>query len=328
MSNSKYLQRSLRDVKLLIRNSVGDLHIEFQDALQNSNKKQKGFLRFQGTAGAYGTYDVLSTSLAHLENEDFEVTNELAFYPDVTITKNLDEKKITLTGCVKDKFEQSMLASNAARDIYKDYQTDNKLTTHERCLAIRWHDESAENLIAQHMKNVSEGEIVYRHNELFKLSGKSHDSGYVDEVRLIYRDTNVAKDLIYDDSTRNDHSLNHVEPVTVESLAEQLGSYKIYFQSGEFNVDSRYYVQLEEIAEKILKSADKESQIIVGGYADTSGSASQNKRLSLKRAKAVLVILVARGVDPERVQVEFFGAEATGRTKAESRRVEIKVRKK
>ncbi|MGJ8655421.1 MAG: OmpA family protein [Akkermansiaceae bacterium] len=326
VANSQYLKRSLREIRLLIINSQGDLRIDFQDALKTEEGQKKGFLKFVGTTGTLELYNVLSSSIKNLESDDFEVQNQLVFYPYVSIKKDAMKEKIILTGCVKDKMEQSMLGSNAGRDVANNFSTDNQLIAHDRCLDIIWHDEYAETLIAKHMNKVADGEIIYRNNKLFSLSGVSHDKDYVNEVMNAYSD--IVNKLTYEDPPRKQINLVEPDPVRPETLAEQLDDYKIYFESGKSQVDPRYNTQLEEVTKKIRENADKESQIVVGGYADTSGSAAQNKILSLKRARAVMVILVGNGVDEDRIQVAFFGAESDGKTKAESRRVEIKVRKK
>ena len=326
VANSKYLKRVLRDIRLIIINSSDDLRIDFQDAIKTSNGQKKGFLKFSGTTGTLEKYNALSSSIQNLVSVDFDVENDLVFYPYVSIRKDALKEKITLTGCVKDKAELAMLGSNAGREVTSNFSTDNKLETHARCLDIAWHDIHAESLIAKYMSKVAEGEIVYSNNKLTSLSGVSYDSDYVDEVKQAFQDKNITRRLVYKEAPRKRINLVEPEPAKPETLAEQLDEYKIYFGSGKYTVDPRYDPQLVEISQKIKSSTDKTSKIVIGGYADKTGSLEQNKRLSLKRARAVMSKLVAKGVDAKRIQVEFFGSEANGRTKAESRRVEIKVR--
>lgn len=328
VANSKYLSRVLRDIRLLIINSNDELSIDFQDAHKTNDGQKKGYLKFKGTTGTLEKYNALTSSIKNLESDDFEVQNELVFYPYVSIRKDAIKEKIILTGCVKDKIDLGTLGSNASRDVTNNFSTDNKLVTHKRCLNINWHDEYAENIIARHMNKVVDGEIIYRNNKLYSLSGVSHDADYVDEVRQAFKGKNIAQKLIYEEVPRKQISLVEPEPARPETLGEQLNEYQIYFGSGKSKVDPRYSALLDDIASKIKTSIDKTSQIIVGGYADASGSAPHNKSLSLKRARSVVTKLVSRGVDAERIQVEFLGAETSAKPKAESRRVEIKVRKK
>lgn len=328
VANSKYLKRALRDIRLLIINSHDDLDVEFQDALKTSDGDHKGYLKFKGTTGTLEKYEALTKSIQNLESEDFEVHNELVFYPYISIKKDALKEKVILTGCVKYRTDQGMLGSNASRDVTNNFSTDNKLTTHKRCLDITWLDEHMETLIAKHMSKVTDGEIIFRNNKLYSLSGISHDTDYVAEVNRAYKGSDVAKKLIYKEAPQKNIELVEPDPARPNTLAEQLKEYKIFFESGKSEVDPRYSAQLDDIASKIKASTDKTSQILIGGYADTSGYAEHNKALSLKRARAVMSKLVGRGVEAKRIEVEFFGAEANGKTKAESRRVEIKVRKK
>lgn len=328
VANSMYLHRTLKQARLIILNSDGDLSIDFQDAIKSKEDKQKGFVKFKGTTGTLEQYKALSASMKSLESDDFEIQNQLAFYPYVSIKKDALKEKIILSGYVKDKLEQAMLGSNAARNVTSNFTTDNQLDVEKRSLVISWHDEHAENLIARHMENVVEGEIIYRNNKLHSLSGVSHNAKFVSEVKEAFKGTDIVKKLIFKESPKKQITLVEPEPARPESLSEQLDDYKIYFDSGKSQVDPKFNAELDEMAQKIKASSDKESQIIVGGYADTSGSADQNKILSLKRARSVMTKLVRKGVDASRIQIEFFGAEANGKSKAESRRVEIKVRKK
>ncbi len=71
--------------------------------------------------------------------------------------------------------------------------------------------------------------------------------------------------------------------------------------------------------------------IAIEGHTDSSGDADFNKQLSEKRAEAVKVKLVARGVDADKITTVGFGEAnpvADNNTRAgriENRRVEIKM---
>jgi outer membrane protein OmpA-like peptidoglycan-associated protein len=76
----------------------------------------------------------------------------------------------------------------------------------------------------------------------------------------------------------------------------------------------------------------KSTDIIVSGHADASGSFDYNRRLSLRRAKTVEDILVARGIDRQIIQVTYHGKgnplvpTPDGVQEPRNRRVEITVR--
>jgi OmpA-OmpF porin, OOP family len=61
----------------------------------------------------------------------------------------------------------------------------------------------------------------------------------------------------------------------------------------------------------------------VTGYADPSGSAGYNKRLSLKRASVVAATLVQDGVPRSSLTVSGDGETTSGPTPGQDRRVEV-----
>lgn len=78
-------------------------------------------------------------------------------------------------------------------------------------------------------------------------------------------------------------------------------------------------------------NSDPQSQVIVEGYTDSTGSDAYNQDLSERRAEAVRAALVRMGVDPRRVAVQGYGeqypvasnADSAGR--AMNRRVEVTI---
>jgi len=102
----------------------------------------------------------------------------------------------------------------------------------------------------------------------------------------------------------------------------------INFDFNKAYVKKIYYPQIKKVAE-VLKSNPK-LKIEIDGYTDNIGSASYNKKLSLKRAEAVKNILVnVYGISPDRIVVKGFGEEyplvpnTTSTNRALNRRVEI-----
>lgn len=86
---------------------------------------------------------------------------------------------------------------------------------------------------------------------------------------------------------------------------------------------------LDDLAGK-LQGIDVET-IITTGHTDSIGSVAYNKRLSVRRAKAVKAYLVSKGIPADRIVVEGRGESqpvATNKTaagRAQNRRVEIEV---
>jgi OmpA-OmpF porin, OOP family len=109
------------------------------------------------------------------------------------------------------------------------------------------------------------------------------------------------------------------------------GQATVQFASGSSKVSSSYEDELKKLAQTATSLTGY--IIEVTGYADATGSAAVNTKLSEERAKAVITYLMQQGGVPVRHIVApgamgEYGATATNETKAgraENRRVEVKV---
>ena len=102
-----------------------------------------------------------------------------------------------------------------------------------------------------------------------------------------------------------------------------------------FDVDSRSlspgaFTRLNQLAETLKRHP--QSQLVVKGHTDGTGSETHNLRLSEDRANAVKTYLIAQGVTAQRITALGFGESmplATNQTEAgrqQNRRVEIEIR--
>lgn len=88
--------------------------------------------------------------------------------------------------------------------------------------------------------------------------------------------------------------------------------------------------KLNEVADALTK-AGGQSKMVVEGHTDSRGTVANNQDLSQRRAQAVRDYLVSRGISPERVTAQGFGAtrsvanNETTEGRANNRRVEIVV---
>jgi outer membrane protein OmpA-like peptidoglycan-associated protein len=124
--------------------------------------------------------------------------------------------------------------------------------------------------------------------------------------------------------------VEEVVVITPEAKAE-LDAYAktIYFNSGKASFKKGVKEKLDAIYEIMAQYPD--SKFAIGGHTDSIGSAALNKRLSQKRADAVMNYLVQKGIAADRLSAYGYGEEfpidtnKTAKGRAHNRRVEIKL---
>jgi len=90
---------------------------------------------------------------------------------------------------------------------------------------------------------------------------------------------------------------------TVENIVSAPVS--IFFEVGKANViASRDMLSVKSLAQLAI---EKNASVLVTGYADKSGNADANMKLSERRAQAVVDELVRLGVNPQRIEVVAAG---------------------
>jgi outer membrane protein OmpA-like peptidoglycan-associated protein len=104
----------------------------------------------------------------------------------------------------------------------------------------------------------------------------------------------------------------------------------LLFPSGKEELSPIARQNLDQVAHALAEQpAGTKFEVV--GHTDNSGTASQNKQLSLQRARAVADQLSAAGIERERVEVEGYGetrpiaGNDTPEGRASNRRVEIVV---
>ena len=101
----------------------------------------------------------------------------------------------------------------------------------------------------------------------------------------------------------------------------------VTFATDQYQVEARFYPVLNSVA-KVLNHYDK-TLIDVAGYTDSTGTASYNQQLSMRRAESVGNYLVAQGVQAVRIKAVGYGennpiaSNATASGRAMNRRVTI-----
>jgi outer membrane protein OmpA-like peptidoglycan-associated protein len=105
----------------------------------------------------------------------------------------------------------------------------------------------------------------------------------------------------------------------------------ILFDKGKATLKQELKVNLAEVA-AILKSLLTESNVLIEGHTDNTGSEQLNKTLSENRANGVLNYLVERGVEKQRLSSIGYGMtkpiadNSTKEGQAQNRRVELVIK--
>jgi outer membrane protein OmpA-like peptidoglycan-associated protein len=123
-----------------------------------------------------------------------------------------------------------------------------------------------------------------------------------------------------------------LEGATVERVGEGIKitfASGILFASNSSNLTPAASGNIDELATTLQKYAD--TNVVIDGHTDASGSDAINKPLSQRRAQAVANELSAKGVDTSRITATGYGSSqpvadnTTAAGKAANRRVEVAI---
>lgn len=110
------------------------------------------------------------------------------------------------------------------------------------------------------------------------------------------------------------------------SLIDGQPSLTVYFDSGKAEISPAFAERAQALVDHLRTHAD--AKAVVSGYSDPTGSAATNAAMSQQRAQAVSAALEAAGVPATSIVLEKpADITGTGDTNAESRRVEVTIRK-
>ncbi|WP_266220716.1 OmpA family protein [Paraliomyxa miuraensis] len=105
---------------------------------------------------------------------------------------------------------------------------------------------------------------------------------------------------------------------------------KVFFKFNKWDIDPRSFELLDDVA-TVMNQVPKELHFRIEGHTDSKGSNKSNLKLSQRRTDSVKKYLVAKGVEPERLEGVGYGEERpidsnrTAEGRANNRRVEFNV---
>ena len=81
----------------------------------------------------------------------------------------------------------------------------------------------------------------------------------------------------------------------------------ILFETDRSHVPETYYAEIDEAAKQLKEN--RGAYLVIDGNADTTGVEAHNEGLSLRRANAVKVLLVQRGIQANRIKSKGHGSD-------------------
>lgn len=138
-----------------------------------------------------------------------------------------------------------------------------------------------------------------------------------------------------DNTSNNTIKLPLIPKNNIKTVAVRKGSpirekrVQFFFDFDSFELNQKAELELKELSKLLNREKDWKVEVI--GYTDNSGSANYNKKLSVKRAKAIVSFLSEYGVTIDKViKTEGLGSIAStpnNDRSSQSRRVDVVLRK-
>lgn len=171
-------------------------------------------------------------------------------------------------------------------------------------------------------------EVMPESNTVIKKLTEDQDAN-----RAIVADLQEKIALLEDKLKTKEGVLESVETTDAENRPRTLAVFDGWmFRSGKVAVNDAALSTIENFIGDI--SASQNSRVIIEGHTDNIPTGKQhvdNMDLSLRRAKAIANVLVARGISPDRISVLGYGdaqpieSNDTEEGRAKNRRVEVKL---
>ncbi len=150
-----------------------------------------------------------------------------------------------------------------------------------------------------------------------------------------YSITAETREHIFSSTLYTVSSAGIAEPSTVDiQLFKDQGTQRllVFYETDKYELQKESMTELERLV-RFMKETPG-ALLEISGHTDSQGDDEYNKKLSERRANAVIEYLATRGIAPERLKATGFGetksvsTNITEEGRANNRRVEMTVRKK
>jgi outer membrane protein OmpA-like peptidoglycan-associated protein len=204
------------------------------------------------------------------------------------------------------------------------------------CFTTKYNDingtaeqESIESSIEQNINNTDNSTInieesinIVKNN----LTKEDDDIKVIDNPLL--EEINQSDNSEIEDINTKEVIINKI-PLCQEKFNSILSKEKIYFDKNKFDIKSSSQATLDKLIE-IFKECPN-GRIVIAGYTDSMGSATTNRKISLKRANAVKNYFIKSGISSDRLEAVGYGeikpiaSNSTAEGREKNRRIEIYV---
>ncbi len=113
----------------------------------------------------------------------------------------------------------------------------------------------------------------------------------------------VSKSIVV--TQKEERYLIDFELVPQNKEVKKVQTWSIYFEKNKSFIDAIYYPVLDKVVSYLLSNPD--AKVELHGHTDSVGKATRNYWLSVERARAVANYLVAKGIHPDRIEIQGHG---------------------
>ena len=151
---------------------------------------------------------------------------------------------------------------------------------------------------------------------------------YIDDVSVIQLSDPPQPSTASSTPNTTNKSVSNPIPETL-SVGSTIVFQNIYFQFDKSVILQQSYKELFSLYN--LLTDNPKMHIEIGGHTDDQGSVAYNLRLSENRAKAIADYLIAKGINPKRIEFRGYGKSkpiadnSTEEGRSKNRRVEVRI---